>query len=84
MFLIIEEEKHVREYLEKRQLLAQYKKAKQFILEGFSSQTSLKLLQPKEKGVWSFRINKQFRALAVYKEETKSLIVFSISNHQDL
>ena len=51
-------------YLKERKLLAQYKKAKDFILAGNFQNTSLKLREPKEKGIWYFRINKQYRAHA--------------------
>lgn len=68
-------------YLRKRNLLKQYKKAKDYLLESYFSKVDFKLRQPKEEGTYSFRINKQFRALGILKGNT--LIVFEIDNHQN-
>lgn len=74
------EEPDILEYLESRNLLKQYQKAKKYLLLGHLKQVHFKLRQPKEKGIYSFRINKQFRALCVYKQG--ELRVFEIDNHQ--
>jgi hypothetical protein len=50
-------------YLEKRNLLKQYKKAKNFMLLGFFENISLKKREPKEDDIYYFRINKKFRAI---------------------
>ncbi len=78
--LQILEEQSVVEFLEKRNLIQQYKKAKKFILMGEFKQTKLKKRKPKSLSVWYFRINKQFRANAYLKE--KKLYVYEIDNHQ--
>jgi len=75
------EEGHIFSYLESRNLLKQYQKAKRYLILGHFKQINFKLRQPKEKGIYSFRINKQFRALCVFKKE--ELIVFMIDNHQN-
>lgn len=75
------EGKDILPYLEERNLLHQYKKAKKYILMGHLKTVGFKLRQPKEKGIYSFRVNKQFRALCVYKEG--ELRVFEIDNHQN-
>jgi len=67
------------EYLEKRNLLSQYKKTKKNILLGIQSGAKLKIRQPKKDGVYYFRINKQFRAIVRKKED--SLFVIDIDNH---
>ncbi|MDA9128953.1 hypothetical protein N9J72_00555 [Candidatus Gracilibacteria bacterium] len=79
ILLILEESSKVGEFLKKRGLLEQYKKEKKKILSGQHS--SLKLRQPKNKGMYYFRINKQFRAYGFMKENT--LVVFKIDNHQN-
>jgi len=76
----IYEEKGVFKYLEKRHLTDQYKKAKDYLIAGHTLQTKFKERNPKGSGIWSFRINKQFRALCVFNE-SGDLIVFEIDNH---
>ncbi len=75
------EKKSVIHYLEKRHLIKQYIKAKSYIASGHFQQANLKLRQPKEAGIYSFRINKQFPALAIYKKGV--LRVAMIDNHQN-
>lgn len=67
-------------YLEARGLIKQYQKAKQYLLSGYYTQINFKLRQSKEKGVYSFRINKQFRAFGVIKD--REMRIFEINNHQ--
>lgn len=75
----IEEEIYIVSFLEKRNLLSQYKKAKQKILDG--NFRELKLRKPKENAVWYFRINKQFRAYGHF--EWNTLVIYKIDNHQN-
>ncbi len=77
----ISEESHILEYLQSRQLLFQYKRAKQKLLSWYSWKLDLKERKPKGCGIFSFRINQQFRAFCI--EEGDALIVFEISNHQN-
>ena len=77
---IFEKEK-VLPYLTRRNLLAQYKKAKNYLLEGETLKVRFKERNPKGSGIWYFRINKQFRALGTFDEEG-NLIIFDIDNHQ--
>lgn len=74
------EEKRVAKYLESRGLMKQYKKAKEYLLSENFQIVNFKLRKPKEAGIYSFRINKQFRALSILKNNT--LRVFAIDNHQ--
>lgn len=67
--------------LEKKNLLAKYKKAKNFILEDHSKLVDLKKRKPKKDEVWQFRIDRQFRAYCYF--EKGALIVFHIDNHQN-
>lgn len=75
------EQKKIFEYLESRNLLKQYKKAKQFLLQGNTLQVKFKERNPKGSGIWYFRINKQYRALGVFNNDG-DLIIFKIDNHQ--
>ncbi len=75
------EHKSVEVFLKRRQLLNQYKKAKQHILNGRMKTVSFKLREPHSAGVWQFKINKQYRAYVIFVD-TKTIAVFSIDNHQ--
>ena len=79
--LNIFERKEILPYLQTRGLLKQYKKAKQFLLDGNALQVKFKEKNPQGSGIWYFRINKQFRALGVF-DDVGNLIVFEIDNHQ--
>ena len=68
-------------FLEKRNLEKQYKKAKEYLLKWYYSKIRFKLKEPKKDGIYYFRINLQFRALA--KIEWNILKVFDIDNHQN-
>lgn len=76
------EENYIFEYLEKRNLLKQYKKSKQNILEWIYSWNKIWYKEPKKEWIIYFRINKQFRALCRLSE-LNTLIVFEIDNHQN-
>ena len=67
--------------LKQKNLLAKYKKAKNFILENHSKLVDLKKRKPQKDEVWQFRIDKQFRAYCYFEKDT--LIVFHIDNHQN-
>ena len=75
------EHKCILPFLKARGLLKQYTKAKQFLLNQNTLQVKFKEKNPKGSGIWSFRINKQFRALGVFDEEG-NLRIFKIDNHQ--
>ena len=75
------ETKEVVEYLKKRKLDKQYKKAKRYLLNQRLVTVRFRERRPKGSGIWYFRINKQFRALGVFNEEG-DLVVFKIDDHQ--
>ena len=77
----IYEQKDILSYLETRNLLEQYRRAKQFLLRGNLMQVRFKKRRPKGSGIWYFRINQQYRALCVFNVN-KELIVFAIDDHQ--
>jgi plasmid maintenance system killer protein len=77
----ITERKEVLDYLRKRGLIKQYKKSKMFLMAGNLKAVKFKKLQPKAREVWSFRINKQFRAIGVV-DFKGTLRVMKIDNHQ--
>ena len=80
MYSAIYEHKDVIAYLEKKNLLTQYKKAKEGILNGNFSGNRLKVRNPKSQKIYYFRINRKYRALAQKRGDV--LVVFDVDNHQ--
>lgn len=74
--------KKVEFYLRKRGLLAQYKKAKRYLLEGKTLTVKFGEKNPKGSGIWYFRINKQFRALGTFDDDG-DLRIYDIDNQQN-
>jgi ribosomal protein L20 len=77
---IIEREKLL-DYLTKRNLLEQYKKAKEKILNKNYFSVDLKKRKPEMDEIWQFRINRQYRAFCYFNGTM--LVVFKISDHQN-
>ncbi|QMU64474.1 MAG: hypothetical protein GKR88_09390 [Flavobacteriaceae bacterium] len=75
------ESESVIKYLTKRSITKQYRKAKQHIMAGNAKSVLLKPRQPKNSGIYQFRITRKYRAFAV--KENNSLFVFEISDHQN-
>lgn len=68
------------EYIKNRNLIKQYKKAKNFLLLWYLNNVSFKKREPKNEEVYYFRINKQFRAIGYV--ENNNFYVLEIYNHQ--
>lgn len=68
-------------FLEKRNLVNQYKKTKEYILKWYFKQVDLKLREPKKDKIYYFRLNKQYKAIC--KIEWEILKIFDIDNHQN-
>ena len=75
----IYERKEIIPYLQLRGLMKQYKKAKEYLLSGDTLKVKFKERNPKGSDVWSFRINRQFRALGVF-DKNGNLIIFRKSD----
>lgn len=75
------ETKEVIEYLSKRNLIKQYKKAKTYMINWLYENVDFKLRKPKEQKIYYFRINKQFRALWKFNDFW-DFVVWLIDNHQ--
>jgi len=80
--LEIREEKGIKDFLEKRNLLNQYKNNKEKLLNWYLWKIDFKSRKPKQTWVYSFRINKQFRAIWYFREKWV-FIVIKIDNHQN-
>ncbi len=79
--LIVVEEKGVREYLEKRNIIKQYKKAKSNLENRNFLQISFKKRQPKSFNGYYFRITGKYRAFGYFKSAS-IFIVVEINDHQ--
>jgi len=75
-----EEDEKIFKYLKKRNLVAQYQKSKEQIQLGLGYKVNLKKREPKIYNVYSFRINKKYRALGTI--QNNKLIIFEINDHQ--
>ena len=78
----IYEVEEIKEFLEKRNLLNQYLKAVNFLKNWINQKLDFKERKPKWSWIYSFRINKQFRAIWYFDEEN-DFIVSKIDNHQN-
>lgn len=76
---IFEQEEALRD-LKRYGITSQYKKTKNFLLIGLHGKLDFKLRQPKSAGIYSFRINKKYRAFGKIVE--RKLVVFEINTHQ--
>lgn len=70
----------VLKYLTKRNILTQYKKAKELLKKNEHSSVQFKKRNPKSAGIYYFRITQKYRALGVFDGE--DFIVTEISDHQ--
>lgn len=71
----------IKEYLLKRNLLVQYKKAKSNIINKINSRNYFRERNPKWSNIWYFRLNKQYRAIWTIDKDN-DLIIYKIDNHQ--
>ena len=78
----IREEQWIRLFLVKRNLLKQYKNNKTKLENWYLWKIDFKERQPKWNGIYSFRINKQYRAIWYFRENW-IFIVVKIDNHQN-
>jgi len=67
-------------YAQSRQLLNQFRKTLEKLKEGSFNGLDLKKREPKSHRVWSFRINKKYRALATL--ERGNFYIYEIDDHQ--
>ena len=65
--------------IKKYQLDKQFKKSVKYLKEGNFKAINFKLRQPKIKGIYYFRINRQYRAWC--KIYNNTLFIFDIDDH---
>ena len=69
------------EYLKKRNLLKKFKKQKDLFEQNpFYSSLNTELLEPKRMKIWSFRIDRSYRAIFIFRK--KNIVeIIDINNH---
>jgi len=73
--------KKIKNFLKKRNLEKQFEKCQEDLANNNLKKVNFKKLQPKWMNVFSFRINKQFFALGIMRDNI--FRIFKISDHQD-
>jgi len=74
------EDKKIILFLKRRNLVLQYLKCKKLLRKNFLKMVDFKIRKPKSNNIYSFRINKKFRALGIF--EQGDFRVFRIDDHQ--
>ncbi len=60
----------IKEYLRKRNLEKKFEKQKQFFEENpFYPSLETELLEPRKMRIWSFRIDRKYRAIFIFREK---------------
>lgn len=67
--------------LQKLSLIEPFKKAQSYLLEGHNDLVDFKKRKPSHFGIYSFKINKQYRAFGKFSEPG-ILKIFHIDDHQ--
>jgi Txe/YoeB family toxin of Txe-Axe toxin-antitoxin module len=68
-------------YLKKHNLEKKYKKAKSFFEEDpFYPSLNTEILEPKDRLIYSFRLDKKYRAIFIYLDND-SIEIITFTNH---
>ncbi len=71
----------LRAYLQKHNLIKKYQKCCDlFIKDPFYPSLHTELLEPRERAIYSFRLDKKYRALFIYTE-SKEIEIIALTNH---
>jgi len=71
----------IKNYLRKRNLVKKFEKQKRiFETSPFCSSLKTKLLEPKKMRIWSFRVNRKYRAIFIFHKKDVVEII-DINNH---
>ena len=69
------------EYLRKRQLTKKFEKQKQFFESNpFHPSLETKLLEPPALRIWSFRVDRKYRAIFIFRAKD-TIEIIDINNH---
>jgi Txe/YoeB family toxin of Txe-Axe toxin-antitoxin module len=71
----------IEKYLKKHTLEKKYKKAKGFFeKDPFYPSLNTELLEPKDRLIYSFRLNKKYRAIFIYIDNN-TIEIIAFTNH---
>lgn len=74
--------KRVMDFVEKRGLTEALNKQIKLLSENFSHRSlNVERLEPKHLGLYSFRVNRQFRAIFFFIPEEKAIKIVDVNNH---
>ncbi|OGF49845.1 hypothetical protein A3G55_04050 [Candidatus Giovannonibacteria bacterium RIFCSPLOWO2_12_FULL_44_25] len=69
------------EYLRKRQLENKFEKQKQFFESNpFHPSLETELLEPRTLRIWSFRIDRKYRTIFIFREKD-TIEIIDVNNH---
>ncbi|MBI3442348.1 MAG: hypothetical protein HY007_01085 [Candidatus Sungbacteria bacterium] len=71
----------IQKYLAERQLEEKFEKQKKFFeLNPFHRSLETELLEPRKMRIWSFRIDRKYRAIFIFRE-SDTVEIIDINNH---
>jgi Txe/YoeB family toxin of Txe-Axe toxin-antitoxin module len=71
----------IKEYLKKRHLEKKFEKQKKlFEKNPFHPSLRTELLEPRKMRIWSFRVDRKYRALFIFREKD-TVEIIDVNNH---
>lgn len=71
----------IREYLKERRLEKKFKKQKGLLEKNlFHPSLKTELLEPRKMRIWSFRINRRYRAIFIFREKD-TIEIIDVNDH---
>lgn len=71
----------IAEYLKKRNLVKKFEKQKKFFEENpFHPSLKTELLEPRKMRIWSFRIDRRYRAIFIFRE-SNTVEIIDVNDH---
>lgn len=79
---ILPVDKDLLDYISKRGLTKKFQKQLKFLSENPKHPSlNIELLNPKERAIYSFRIDRKFRALFFFVSEENAIKIFDANDH---
>ena len=73
----------IKNYLKRRNLEKKFKKQKKLFEENpFHSSLHTELLEPRKMRIWSFRIDRKYRAIFIFRDKT-SIEIIDVNLHYE-
>lgn len=71
----------IKEYLKKRKIEKKFEKQKQLFEENpFYPGLNTELMEPRKMRIWSFRVNRKYRAIFIFQEKG-TIEIIDVNNH---